>query len=119
GGLPSSHGGRNPAQNASPAPVPSTTFSTGSAATRTGSGRPLLYHSAPSAPILITTCGNHAVSTLAAAAASSRPVSTLAWSTLANSSFAPLVHSRNGSAPMRSKGADEAQSTEIDIPACR
>ncbi len=113
-----SHGGRKPAQNASPAPVPSTILSTGSAATRTGSGRPLLYHNAPSALILITTCGNHAVSTLAADSASSRPVSTFAWSMLANSSLAPLVHSRNGSAPVRSSGADEAQSTEIDMPLC-
>jgi len=37
GGLPSSHAGRKPAMKASPAPVPSTIFSTGSGGTVTGS----------------------------------------------------------------------------------
>ncbi len=42
GCLPSSQGGMSPATNASPAPVPSMILSTGSAATVTGSGRPLV-----------------------------------------------------------------------------
>ena len=41
GGFLSSHGMRNPAQNASPLPVPSMNRSTISAGARTGSGRPL------------------------------------------------------------------------------
>ena len=40
GGFLSSHGGRNPAQNASPAPVPSTIRSIAGPGTRTGSWRP-------------------------------------------------------------------------------
>ena len=41
GGFLSSQAGRKPAQNASPAPVPSTIFSIGEPGTRNGSGRPL------------------------------------------------------------------------------
>src|SRR5690606_17196039 len=108
GGLPASQGGRKPAVKASPAPVPAATRSTVSAGARMGSARVLVYQSAPSALSLITTWGNQAVRTFAAAVGSSRPVSTLAWSALANSSLAPCVHSRNGSAPVRSMGAAEA-----------
>ncbi len=112
----SSQAGRKPAQNASPAPVPSTNFSTGRAMDRTCSGRPLA-NSAPSGPSLTTSCGYHAVSTRAAESGSSRPVSTVAWSAFTSSSVTPLVISRNGSAPARSSGADDAPSTEIVMPA--
>ena len=46
-------------------------------------------------------------------------MSTLAWAPLTNSSTAPEDSSRNGSAPTRSSGADEAASTEAVIPARR
>src|SRR5689334_6532995 len=115
GGLPSSQAGRKPAAKASPPPVPSTTLSIGSALTVIGSARPLVYQRAPSAPSLITTWGYQAVSTLAAASGSSRPVRASASSALTISRRVPWVHSKNGSAPARLRGEEEPPSTEIDM----
>ena len=44
---------------------------------------------------------------------------TRAWAPFTNSSVAPFVSCRKGSAPTRSSGAADAPSTEIDIPARR
>ena len=71
----------------------------------------------PRPPSFITTCGYQAFSTRAACSGWSRPVSTRAWSPFTNSSVAPLVSCRNGSAPTRSSGAAEAPSTDTVIPA--
>src|SRR5262245_52646649 len=76
GGFLSSQDGKNPAQNASPAPVLSTIRSSGGPGTRMGSGRPFAYNRAPSAPSFITTCGYQAFSTRAACSGSPLPVST-------------------------------------------
>src|SRR2546423_2224541 len=74
GGFLSSQGGRKPAQNASPAPVPSTNFSTGFAGTRTGP-RPFA-NTAPSGPSFTTTSGYKPASSRIACTASSPPVAT-------------------------------------------